>query len=142
MAEEFGVEGFAALAQALKQFPARVERKILRSAAQAGGQVVLKAARQNVPVKTGRLKKSIVRRSRAGRKIPGQVAVSVGITEEGFYGRFLEEGTFKYPATPWLRPALDDNISEIISAIRDRLKKRIEAEAGKAAKASGMRRLK
>ena len=140
--ERYEVHGLKELNQALKKFPVNVERRMLRSIAGAGGQVVVKAAKQNVPVASGDLKKGIIRRSKKGAKIPSRVVVSVGASTEVFYGMFLEFGTVKMPATPWLRPALDDNIIEIVAAMKKRAGKRIEAEAKKAAKESGMRRLR
>lgn len=142
MAEKYEVEGFKELNKALKIFPENVERRILRSMAQAGGQVVVKAARENVPVKTGKLKKGIIRRSKKGPKTAGRVEVSVGPSQDVFYGMFLEFGTSKIPATPWLRPALDENRDAIIEAMRQRGLKRIEKEAEKAAQQAGVKKLK
>lgn len=137
MNESYEVNGLKELNKALKQFSVEVERKILRSIVQAGGQVVVKAAKENVPVDSGALRDGIIRRAAKGAKTPGKVVVNVGTATEVFYGVFLELGTSSIPATPWLRPALDDNVSKIITAMRKRAEKRIEREAEKAAQKAG-----
>lgn len=129
--KKYDIEGLTELHAALSKLPEKVERKVLRSMVQAGGQVVVKAARQNVPVDSGELKKGIVRRSKKGKKVAGQVEVSVGPSTDVFYGRFLEFGTAHIAARPFLRPAFDDNYQAIIDAIRKRGLKRIEKEAEK-----------
>jgi len=140
MSEKYTVEGLKELNKALKAFPERVERRILRSAVNAGALVVVKTAKQNVPVDKGDLKKGVIKRSTKGAKTQGSVKVSVGPSTEVFYGMFLEFGTSKIPATPWLRPAVDDNANAVITAIRKRLEKRIEKEALKAAQAAGFKK--
>ncbi len=142
MAEKFKTQGLSELKKALKQFPENVERRILRSMAMAGAQVVVKKARNNVPVDSGGLKKGIIRRSKKGPKAPGRVVVSVGPRSDVFYGMYFEFGTSKIPADPWLRPALDSSPAEIMEAMRLRGLKRIDKEIEKAAQKAGVKRLK
>ena len=40
-------------------------------------------------------------------KWPDRAVFSIGATDWGFYLNFHETGTYKMPARPWLRPALD-----------------------------------
>ncbi len=53
------VTGLAELQKALDEFPAAIERNILRGALRAGANVIAEEARRLVPVKTGQLKESI-----------------------------------------------------------------------------------
>lgn len=48
-----------------------------------------------------------------------------------YYGRFIEFGTVKMPARPFLRPALEDNVQRATQAIADRLAARIKKVSGK-----------
>ncbi len=38
---------------------------------------------------------------------PDRATFAIGATDHGFYLNFHETGTYKMPARPWLRPALD-----------------------------------
>lgn len=53
------VTGLAELQKALDQFPAAVERNIMRGALRAGASVIAEEARRLVPVNTGQLRESI-----------------------------------------------------------------------------------
>lgn len=51
--------------------------------------------------------------------------VSIGPTKAGFYGRFLEFGTYKMSARTWLRPAVDmfggDTLAKLGTLIKGRI---------------------
>ena len=69
----------------------QVTNHLLRGA-RAAGRALRDDARAKAPRRTGKLKKQIrhsVRRSRR-RQI---ITIRVGFTPEGFYGRFLQQGT-------------------------------------------------
>lgn len=68
--------------------------------------LVERSAKENCPVKTGTLRRSITRRV-------GKRKARVGSNVE--YAPFVEMGTRKMPAQPYLRPALESN--------RDRIKR-------------------
>lgn len=74
---------------------------------------VEKSAKQNAPVDTGRLKASIT------HKVDGLMGV-VGSDVE--YAPYIELGTQRMKAQPYLRPALYDNKSNIIKIFTDVLK--------------------
>jgi len=111
----------------------------------AGGQVVRKeaiarAARADAPhrlgrsreiVQPGNLKRNIT--VRRNRNTGGHFAsVSVGVRSKAFYWRFLEFGTRKMRARPFLRPAFSGRQEPALAAIIERLKKRLDAAVRKA----------
>lgn len=141
------VDGLVELQRQLKAMSTQMSRKILRSATTAGARVIVVAARAKAPVgKTGELKKSIGSRRdiRECRKDYEVRAVSVfrvkgtyANTRENvrrgragktymmdpptFYWKFNELGTVKQTAKPFIEPALQDNISQVTDAVKQRL---------------------
>ncbi len=76
------------------------------------GAEVLKREMQNrVATDTFQLRGSIDIRERGGGKL------EVGPDGDGFYGYFLERGTSKMSAQPWLAPALDAGRARAVAAI-------------------------
>jgi len=55
----------------------------------------------------------------------------VGKIGEIFYGRFLEFGTVKQAARPWLRPAFDQHRGETVSRLGSLVNGRVIAAVGK-----------
>lgn len=91
---------------------------VMGRAVLAGAEVIREAASQNARRKTGKLSENMVVKVR--RNSGGQVIVVVGPDKDAFYGRFLEIGTSKMPAYPFLLPAFEQN--------RKRVKKQIMAD--------------
>ena len=79
----------------------------LEQAVMPGTEVVAESARQKVPVDTGKLKESI--QARVTKKNASGVTVIVAAGTDEYYWLFIEFGTSKMPAQPFLRPALDEN---------------------------------
>lgn len=125
------VQGLDELKRKLEQLPKAMRVRVLRNALAAGAREVRDAARRNAPVMTlgtslkapyrkpGTVKKAItVRTSKADRKA-GDVGVFVNVRpakkgqrgaknpNDPFYWRFLEFGTRKMAARPFLRKAAD-----------------------------------
>lgn len=123
------LEGGKLLESALKKLPGRVAKKVVKGATLKGAAVVRKDAKRRVPVDSGKLKKAISAKKTA--ESPVSVTYSVGPTTKGFYGQFIEFGTEKKPARPFLRPAFDENQNEIVAKIEEGLKKGIDREAKK-----------
>lgn len=105
-------------------------------------QEAAKLAKQNVPVKSGNLKKAIRAKRRRGK--PGQPVSDVIATQgreaknDGFYWRFIEHGTGgknTQPARPFIQPAYDKiqaNLAQYTDKVfTDKLRSRI-ARAQKA----------
>lgn len=76
----------------------------------AGAQVIFDASQDLCPVDTGFLKASGSIRDTGD---------DVEIGYEAPYASFVEFGTYKMAAQPYLRPAFDDNEEEALSAIVD-----------------------
>jgi HK97 gp10 family phage protein len=131
---EFEVKGFAELERQLRSFPVKVEKRILARSVYAGAAVIRKVAQGNIAVRTGETKR-MVRIFKARRVRPGTVIYRVGLLEDrsvkklrGHIGRFLERGTSKMSARPWLRPALDNSHDAALSAIRGKMAQGISTE--------------
>ncbi|APM39929.1 HK97-gp10 family putative phage morphogenesis protein [Clostridium kluyveri] len=98
----------------------RLENKALKNAAEP----VLEDAKANVPVRTGKLKKGLkitnVKKEEGVKYI--LVGVDRGDNSEIFYGKFIEFGTSKMSARPFLQPAYEKNKDNIQKTIANTLK--------------------
>ena len=120
------VEGLAELEARLVALGGSGARRALRRGLRAMGNVVRDAARDKSPVSTGTLRKSIVTMD-AGMT-PGGWSFSVQLRSGGFYGRFLEFGTSKMAAHPFMRPAAESAYIKAIEAFRTVASDAIEME--------------
>jgi HK97 gp10 family phage protein len=141
---EIKLTGFDELERKLREFGPKVELSGLRSANYAGAKVIVEAAKRTSAWqdRTGQLRKHIraFRRTSKRYTVTHSVGLSgifmkYGNTSENrrkrrvgkryavegpyFYGRFLEFGTSKMQARPWLRPAFLANVDNAIDAIKD-----------------------
>lgn len=163
MVDEIKIDGLPELKATLARLTGRLEDKVLRAALRAGAQVIRKAAQAKAPVlsepapnrKAGTVKNAItVRRSKNDK-----VGVFVGVKPLGkkqissfkksgggsgarnpddpFYWIFLEFGTAKMPAAPFLRPAFESNKFSALRKFEEFAKKRVVKEAEKLAKEQG-----
>ncbi len=124
------------LLKALKKLPLNIERNVMVGATRAGAKVVSDEAKRLVPVKLGRLKKSIGITKRKTRRGITTFSVSPrkGAKLDGFYGRFIELGTSKMTAKPFLRPALEKSVDEVLRASKEYIAKRLPKEVAKVKK--------
>lgn len=123
------VEGAKELEKKLLSLEPKLGRKIIRQALRKGAKLILNQAKANVPVDTGDLKKSLkVRAMRKRRHRYGvMVATSEGWFEgEQFYGGFIEFGTHKMAAQPFVRPAFDSEKDAAEKTIVDEIKQGLE----------------
>lgn len=104
---ELKINGLQALDQALSELPLKVERNIVRGMLRAAAAVIVGQAKQRVPVRSGRLAKSIRARSglRNGRP---QAQVRVGGTGKGaaWYAHLVEFGAAPHDIKPRSRKSL------------------------------------
>lgn len=105
------VTGDKELDRRLRSLPPKVLKKLARRAVRPAAKEVLARAIDEVPVDTGDLEDSLkVRALKRSRKNKDKVGSRV-VTGEGFfkgdqyYGGFVEFGTSKMAARPFLRPA-------------------------------------
>lgn len=143
------VEGLAELRKVLLELPKELHKGPLRSAISAGAKVIQDQAIANAPQDTGTLKRAIFRTRapenssavqeaavvgvRSGKKFQAKRTKGGGMTanRDAFYWRFLEFGTSKMPARPFMRPAFDSMKERAVEAIRERLAAAIQRAAAK-----------
>lgn len=142
------LEGLKALQAQLEELGSVGGQKVLARVARKAFVPVLEAAKAKAPVDTGLLREAIklgVAKPKSGRAV---VAVGLVITK-GKHGKlrkhmtkaarkqsiatdpsarwhFVEKGTAKMPAKPFLRPALEENEARVVETFRDELDKAIK----------------
>jgi len=145
------ISGFKELADKLHSLGPKDERQGLRKAALTAAAIIKKAAKESTAFKdvTGELRANIIaayRRSpphwatyritvrwtryrvSRGNRLKG-IAGKVREHNPAMYGKFLEFGTSKMHARPFLRPAFVNNTNEAIEAMRIPLGDAIEDAA-------------
>ena len=148
------VEGLAELAKALRELPDRVAKNGLRVSVYAGAKVIRDEARLRAPKATeslgpnqpppGTLKRSVIMKHipelssltrqtffvtvRHGKKYRKQ-GKKGNLSQDAWYWRFVEFGTRKMRASPFLRPALEAERRDAVQAMKERLAERVELEA-------------
>lgn len=98
----------------LQKLAAAVGKKGSRVAVRAGALVVLNSAKEKAPYRTGTLRRSLEMEDG-----PGDTEVTVGTDLE--YAPYVEFGTSRMGAQPFLRPAFDENQDEVYREIGDAL---------------------
>ena len=138
------VEGAALLSRGLVALGNAAGGKALRAAATSAMLPTLRKAQATAPVgsvphKTykgrlvapGFLKRSIRRVSKLSRD-KQKVTVRLGVRNEAFYGvAFLEIGTSKMTARPWLVPAYNATYREVTQRLAAQLERNIKRAAAK-----------
>ena len=130
-----------------------LRQAVLEKAVQAGGEVFLALARDYAPVAAAAKTPRQVTVSFAGevaasgtkwggreigqlrdslalkvlRSSPDHATAAVGPGPNGFYGRFLEYGTVKMAARPFLRPAFDFGVTPAQAAVEGVLSEFMES---------------
>lgn len=94
----------------------------LKAGVKAAGEIVRKDASARAPVRTGKLSRNIILVEEDNKENP---AVKIGPAKKVFYGKFIERGTSKMAARPFLRPALDENKDAIRQEIAKAMKEAI-----------------
>lgn len=124
------ITGLKELDRALQELAWPAARRALRKGMRRGANVIRNEARANVGVDTGFLKRQIRTRERSEQD--GQMRFAVEVPRGAFYGRFLEFGTSKMAARPFMRPAAESKAEDAVMATRDALREAIEVELRRA----------
>ena len=152
------LEGVDALNKALAEATKQIRTKAVRSALRKAGQVISKEAKQAAPVlsaptktrKPGTVKKAIAVRASKFARQAGNEGVFINVRplrgsrqktlgkagaknpNDPFYWRFLEFGTVKMKARPFLSPAAESKGNEAIKTFMDSVIPQIEKLNSKA----------
>jgi HK97 gp10 family phage protein len=142
------ITGLSDLEKRLRELPDRLAKNVMRGAVRAGAVVIQKEARQKciagkdahylgkgskkVLIQPGELKKKGIKVRSAPRKFSDFVITYwVYVSKKYWHWKFLEFGTVKMSAKPFLRPAFDTQKEKATEAIRDYMAARIEKELAK-----------
>ena len=147
---EIEVKGLRELGEALKNFGPVLAKKYLRRATYEAAKVIEADAESRAPVRTGTLKSKIaifrrksdensamyavgVRPVKLSRKVKKVLRIlrkangtRTSIDGDAFYWRFLEFGTAKMAARPFLRPAFEAQKAAAIDAFAKSLADGVE----------------
>jgi HK97 gp10 family phage protein len=149
------ISGVDVLKRALEAIPARMQNNILRAAVREASKPVRDEARSRAPAlktadkrrKPGTLKRAIGIRSPRirNRQVVGGVAVrslspkhvmaykaktgqkAANNPNDAFYAPFVEFGTAKMRAQPFMRPALSSKAQAAIDAMGNKVRERVAA---------------
>ena len=134
------IEGLAELRQKLLTLPKELQKGPLRSAVSAGAKVIQDKAKALAAEDTGTLKRAIYRtRSRSMSSAVQETAI-VGVRYgkrfrrrnlDAWYWRFLEFGTSKMAARPFLRPAFDTSKEKAVEVLKAKLLQAIDRTVAK-----------
>lgn len=117
------IEGWDEVENNLRKIAEHIDAQAtIEDALSDGAEVVRDAIAANAPRNTGRLAGSIAI-SKQGRE---KYSVRIGPTISGFYGRFIEYGTSRMGAQPFMRPAFDSVRPQVQTAIGEAIWKAIQ----------------
>ena len=156
MAEFQNVSGLKELQAAMKELPVNIARNVLRGAVNAGATVIREEAKARAPVSSGppvkgqappgTLKRALYQKQIREKSSALLQTFIVGVRQgksakktsksriDAWYARFVEFGTSKMAAKPFMRPAFEAKKEAAVQAIKSYLVKRIPEEIEKARK--------
>lgn len=120
--------------QALAKLEGAVSESVLRDVAFTGADIFRDEAQARVPVRTGVVKANIIvkhldEEADGGKRQAYLVRVRTGkFNAEGdaYYWRWVEFGTSKMAAQPFMRPAFEAKVAEAVEKMRVRFAIRLE----------------
>lgn len=124
------INGLKEIIDKLNSLPEKLENKVIRAAIRQGANVIKDKVKSYVPVDTGDLKKSI--KVTGTRYQKGKIAFVVRPTPNKkkkvsvYYAKFVENGTSKMAAKPFLRPAFDEAGDDVLNKTIEVIKSKIE----------------
>ncbi|GKX58347.1 HK97-gp10 family putative phage morphogenesis protein [Leminorella grimontii] len=135
--------GLNDIAKDLELLSRAENNKVLRDATRAGAEVFKTEIQNRAPEDTGKLKKNVVVVTQKG-KVRGEISSGIhirGTNPQGtnsdnsmkasnprnaFYWRFVELGTVKMRAIPFIRPSFDSRQDAAAAAVINRANKAID----------------
>ncbi|AJA49531.1 phage protein, HK97 gp10 family [Clostridium pasteurianum DSM 525 = ATCC 6013] len=127
MSASFDVDGFESLMSKLQSM-GKEGTKIEDEALQKAAEPILVDAKNSAPVRTGKLRDGL-KISKAKKSKDGKY-VLVGTDKKDkdapFWATFIEFGTSKMPAQPFLRPAFEKNKKQVFEIIKEEIAKKVE----------------
>lgn len=126
----YHIEGLKELDKALEELPKATAKNVLLRTLKIEGEPIRQTASElapDDPKTSGKdLHSSIVTATTPSRNRDSDVEVSIGPSRKTFWGLFQEFGTSHSGAQPFMRPAFDSKVMQVLSGIRDRLADEIE----------------
>lgn len=152
---DFKVEGLKELLAAMKALPPAFGSKgggPIKGALFATTKMMREVARSKAPKATGRLARNVIafrdsnprlsglaeayyvtfRRGKRGKGKHKRYNTKAGSDKDAFYGRFVEFGTSKMPAQPFLRPAFEETKTKAVEMFKTELAKKIDSAVKRA----------
>ena len=123
MSVDFRIEGLEHLESQFDRLADTSKKKVMMKALNAGIAPIKKEAKANAPVDKGVLKSQI--RSKQ-MKYTEKPAVGIYVSGKAYYWYFVENGTSKMAATPFLRPAVDSMHEEGVNKFKEKWKAEID----------------
>lgn len=142
-----------AVQKVLSKLPAIIQKKVVDKASRASAKVIATEAKKRVARRTGLLARSIGVAKAKPRNTPDgmvrfyvlpktKVTISRRVVVNGkkgrlkaktrvFYGHFLEFGTKKMKAKPFLLPAAKATSSKVVSTFKEKVFEEVEKEVRK-----------
>lgn len=148
MAEFVKIDGLDTFSRALRELPKNVARRVLRQGVAAGIKVIRDEAKAKAPVYTGPVREghpppgTLKRAISAGRSNrdsgPGKEVANVFVRQskngsvgqkgvkkygkfDAYYAKFVEFGTSKMAARPYLRPAFEAKKQEAVDVLAEKI---------------------
>lgn len=143
MATTVSFEGGQALAQTLGTLSARLRGLVLREVLTEAAEPMRETMGHLAPREPGapdiadNMVISPLRTIEGERLLETEAAVGVGPAKGFFYGMFLEYGTVKMSARPFMRPAFDQHAPGTFEAIGKALWRELAAEGASAVSSVG-----
>lgn len=119
----FRIEGLDELERQFDRLAETSKKKAMQKALNAGIAPIKKEAKAKAPVDKGVLKSQI--RSKQ-MKYTEKPAVGIYVSGKAYYWYFIENGTSKMAAAPFLRPAVDSKHEEGVGKFKEKLKAEID----------------
>lgn len=123
MSANIRIEGLDELERQFDRLADTSKRKVMMKALNAGVAPIKKEAKKNAPVDKGVLRKSIRSKQMRYTEKP---SVGIYVSGKGYYWYFIENGTSKMAAAPFLRPAADAKHEEGVQRFKEKWKVEID----------------